>query len=118
MRRLAAGGMRTGWIGGVGLVAQDPAFVYDEDQIGVAAGAAEGVTAPILNGILHVEDGGAVFGIELEVGDVSVARLDKDGVGALEGFGKAGVFLVFGLRDDDSNGGDEKREECDVALHD
>src|ERR1700678_1755345 len=103
--------MRTGRAGGVGLVAQDPALVNDEDQIGVAAGAAEGVAAPILNGILHVEDGIAVFRMEFEVGDVSFARLDKDSMRALEFFGNAGVLFGFGWRGHEPDGGDEKREE-------
>ncbi len=97
--------MRTGGIGGVGLVAPDPALVKDEDQIGVAAGAAEGVAAPSLNGVLHVEDGVAVFGVELEVGDVSVARFDEDGVGALEFFGKARVLFGFGWSGREADGG-------------
>ena len=113
-----AGGERgAGGTGSVGLVAPDAALVKDEDQIGVAAGAAEGVAAPILKGVLHVEDGGAVFRIEPEVGDVSVARLDEDGVRPLEFFGKAGVLFGFCWRGREPDGGYEKREECEIALH-
>jgi hypothetical protein len=82
---------------GVGLILHHPAFVDDQNQVGVTAGAAEGVATPILNAVLDVEDGIAVVGIEPNIGDVvGVAGFYEDGVSGLESFGNGWLLWLGG----------------------
>jgi len=114
---LACWGARTGRAQG-GLIAPDSSFVDDEDQIGVATGAAQGVAAPILNAILHVENGGAVAGVELEVGDVAaVSCFYEDGLSALKDFGKARMLFGLALGEYAAGRSGEKQEVGELALH-
>jgi len=79
----------------IGLVAQEPSLINDENQVGVAAGAAERIASPVLNCVLRVQDGVALFGIEREVGDVAgVPGFHEDGMGILESFGKRWLFRL------------------------
>jgi hypothetical protein len=81
----------------VGLVSHYPAFVDDQNQVGVTAGAAEGVATPILNAVLDVEDGLADVGIEPDIGDVvGIAGFYEDSVSGLESFGNRWLLWLGG----------------------
>ena len=80
------------------------------------AGAAEGVTAPVLDGVLEVEDGVAGFGVEPDVGDVAgVASFDEDGMGGREGLGDRGL-LRLGNRQRHCES-EEEQEYREMAVH-
>jgi hypothetical protein len=83
----------------------------DEDEVGVSAGAGEGVAAPVFEGVLGVEDGVALVAVEREVGDVAIFRFDEDGLGGSEDLGEGGLLFGEGVRRNEK----EKREQAEAG---
>jgi len=96
-------------------VAPEATLIDDEDQIGFAAGAAQGIATPDLDSVLDVEDGIAGLGVEGDIGDVAgVAVFHVDGFGVFEDFGEAGMFRLPGC---ESSGGQEHQKNSGFADH-